>query len=106
MSFIEDLRVQIRGYLQREQTRINAEVGQYPAPIAGCDQQFNHLLAQRAAIKDELARLAVLENNISPAGDVIRAMAEFIRTSTGLDAETRTVLLSRLQACAENRQPS
>jgi hypothetical protein len=39
MSFMEDLGVQIRGYLQREQTRINEEIGQYPAPIAGCDQQ-------------------------------------------------------------------
>ena len=30
--------------------KIKAEIAAYPAPIAGCDAQFNHLLAERAAL--------------------------------------------------------
>ena len=103
MSFIEDFGVQIRGHLQREQNRINAEIGHYPAPIAGCDQQFNHLLAQRAALKEELARLATLEENALTAGDAAGLLAEFIRTSTGLDAEAKATLGRRLQAGTDRR---
>jgi hypothetical protein len=103
MAFIEDLGARIRAQLQREQRRLNAEIGQYPAPIAVCDQQFNHLLIQRAAAKDELACLAALENNALSAGDAIRVMAEFIQNSTCLDADAKTSLHGRLQAWADGR---
>lgn len=36
-----------RAALEAARARIGAEIAAYPAPIAGCDAQFNHLLAQR-----------------------------------------------------------
>ena len=33
------------------------EINNYPSPIAGCDQQFNHLLEQRANIRKQLKEL-------------------------------------------------
>lgn len=78
--------------LQIERKRIDEEIGSYPTPIAACDQQFNHLLAQRSAIKDELTRLAALEGESLPAQDAIRSMAEFIQSSACLDPETKAAL--------------
>ena len=92
MSFIHILCDRIRSRLLREQGRINEEIGAYPAPIAGCDQQFNHLLAQRAAIKGELTRLAVIEGASLPAEETMRSIREFIQASACLDAETKTDL--------------
>jgi hypothetical protein len=103
MSFIEDLGDQIREHLERDQTRINEEIGHYPAPIAGCDQQFNYLLAQRAALKEELVRLAALGKGTLAIGDAARSLAEFIRISTCLDAETKALLSRRLQAGTDCR---
>ncbi len=90
MSFIEDLGDQIREHLERDQTRINEEIGHYPAPIAGCDQQAR-LLAKRAALKEELVRLAALGKGTLAIGDAARSLAEFIRISTCLDAETKAL---------------
>ena len=36
---------------------LHAEISHYPTPIAGCDAQFNHLLAQRARIQAALEAL-------------------------------------------------
>ncbi len=44
--------------LLRKKAQIQAEINNYPGPIAGCDQQFNHLLAQRAEIRKALQTLA------------------------------------------------
>lgn len=34
-----------------------SEIRSYPAPIAGCDAQFNHLLEQRSKVTAALAAL-------------------------------------------------
>ena len=36
--------------LQAAQKQLNAEISSYPAPISGCDAQFNFLLAERSKI--------------------------------------------------------
>ena len=33
------------------------EISSYPAPIAGCDAQFNHLLAERQRVVNALSAL-------------------------------------------------
>jgi len=43
-----------RGPLEAELTRIKVEIAGYPGPIAGCDAQFNHLLAERQRLLDAL----------------------------------------------------
>ncbi len=47
-----------RTQLEAERERIREEISSYPAPIAGCDEQFNYLLERRAQVRRELARLA------------------------------------------------
>ena len=46
-----------RARLEAERERIREEISSYPAPIAGCDEQFNYLLERRAQVRRELARL-------------------------------------------------
>jgi len=43
-----------RSDLKAELKRIKDEIAGYPAPIAGCDAQFNHLLAERQRILEAL----------------------------------------------------
>jgi hypothetical protein len=37
---------------------LDAEIRDYPRPIAGCDAQYNHLLAERRRIHEALTALA------------------------------------------------
>ena len=46
--------------LRRRKAEIQAEINSYPGPIAGCDQQFNYLLEQRAAIRQKLREIEQL----------------------------------------------
>ena len=46
-----------RARLEAERERIREEISSYPAPIAGCDEQFNYLLERRSQVQRELARL-------------------------------------------------
>ncbi|MEM9433052.1 MAG: hypothetical protein AAGA12_03960 [Pseudomonadota bacterium] len=39
-----------RSELARARQLIQEEISSYPAPIAGCDAQFNHLLAERQKV--------------------------------------------------------
>lgn len=41
--------------LESELAAVKAEIRDYPRPIAGCDAQFNHLLARREELLRELA---------------------------------------------------
>ena len=36
---------------------IYLQIKNYPTPIAGCDEQFNFLLAERDRLRDELEQL-------------------------------------------------
>lgn len=44
--------------LQAAKQKIANEIAEYPTPIAGCDDQFNHLLVQRQKVNAALAALA------------------------------------------------
>lgn len=44
--------------LEAARRRLADEISGYPGPIAGCDAQFNHLLAQRDRVNAALAALA------------------------------------------------
>ncbi|MFK7755085.1 MAG: hypothetical protein AB8B51_21375 [Sedimentitalea sp.] len=46
-----------RSELRLAKTVLNAEISAYPTPIAGCDVQFNHLLAQRQKVQTALQSL-------------------------------------------------
>lgn len=46
-----------RDALQSARRVLAAEISAYPAPISGCDAQFNHLLTQRAQVGRALTAL-------------------------------------------------
>lgn len=47
-----------RAALIEAASALDAEIRAYPAPIAGCDAQYNHLLAERQRIRRALGALA------------------------------------------------
>ena len=51
----------LRCRLQAEKARIQQEISSYPTPIAGCDEQFNHLLERHSQVRRELGRLMEAE---------------------------------------------
>lgn len=46
-----------RQQLQSARDALHQEISQYPSPIAGCDAQFNHLLAERQKVLEALSVL-------------------------------------------------
>lgn len=46
-----------RAELKEAKAQLTREIRRYPTPIAGCDCQFNHLLAQRTKITAALRAL-------------------------------------------------
>lgn len=48
---------EVRAALEARRNALNEEIAGYPAPVPGCDAQFNHLLEERARIAKELGRL-------------------------------------------------
>jgi hypothetical protein len=49
--------VELAERLEAEKRRLYEAIRTYPTPIAGCDQQFNHLLAEQARVSAELERV-------------------------------------------------
>jgi hypothetical protein len=47
-----------RHHLEAARAALDAEIHAYPTPIAGCDAQYNHLLAQRRRVQAALRALA------------------------------------------------
>ncbi len=47
----------VRDRLEARRLSVNNEIASYPAPITGCDAQFNHLLEERGGVNAELGRL-------------------------------------------------
>lgn len=46
----EDCVLVARSELEMARQMLQDEISSYPAPIAGCDVQFNHLLAERQKV--------------------------------------------------------
>jgi hypothetical protein len=54
---------------------IQDEIRTYPTPIAGCDQQFNHLLEKRDQLIGEANRIneAISRGDIRLANSIVQA---------------------------------
>ncbi len=46
-----------RQELMLAQSALRRDIADYPTPIAGCDEQFNHLLDQSERVRNALAAL-------------------------------------------------
>ncbi|MFN8491476.1 MAG: hypothetical protein U0350_28015 [Caldilineaceae bacterium] len=79
----------IKQHLEAEKQRIFQEIRQYPPPIPACDVQFNGLLAERAAILQELGKVeAILKQHLT-GQDTHILLGEFIRASHYTDDELK-----------------
>lgn len=85
INIVESAWNRIRVDLENQRDRINHEIGLYPTPIAGCDQQFNYLLEQRAGISAECRRLNEAQNQSLGARDPLNVLDDFIRSSNYIE---------------------
>ena len=46
------------GKLQKKLIELNEEIGNYPSPITGCDEQFNYLLERRTELEKRIRKLS------------------------------------------------
>lgn len=53
----DTLRAEAEAALHRARRALDREIADYPTPIAGCDAQFNHLLAERRRLSGAIAEL-------------------------------------------------
>jgi hypothetical protein len=90
---------EVREHLQNKRDGIRKEIGAYPTPIAGCDQQFNYLLEQRTRISRELARFDEAENACPSTDDSARALDAFLNSSSQVDAPITEDIRLRLKSC-------
>lgn len=51
------LRTEAQAALRAARRALAAELRSYPGPIAGCDAQYTHLLAERSRLQSALAAL-------------------------------------------------
>ena len=87
----------IKTQLVTEKTRIYEAIGNYPPPIAACDQQFNYLLEERARIARELDRLNEATIASFTIEDSIKRIDEFIQSSSYVDREAEQTIRSYLK---------
>ncbi len=55
----------LRSRLERMREAVAAEIRAYPLPIPACDAQYDHLLEQREALSEALARLDTARKDAS-----------------------------------------
>ncbi|MGC2518689.1 MAG: hypothetical protein WA373_06235 [Burkholderiales bacterium] len=96
-ALLKSMWKEVRGQLEKRRDRIFEEIGKYPRPIPGCDQQFNHLLDQREQISRELDRMDALSRESLTRRDGIELVDEFIRSSACIDDEAGQAIRSRLK---------
>jgi len=96
-SLLESILNAIRGCLVKRRAWIVGEMGRYPRPIPGCDQQFNHLLAERDGIAAELVRLDAISRVGATPRDPVELIDAFLGSSTCLDAKAKQAIRSRLK---------
>lgn len=85
-----------RDHLDGVRRAIQAELRDYPRPVAGCDQQFNHLLEQRQGIQAELGHLDALSKGGALGSAEVEALDRLIAASPFLDDDARRTLRSGL----------
>ena len=87
----------IRGYLEDIKSQIYEELRQYPQPIAGCDLQYQHISEERDRISRELGRLDDVCRESFTRRDYIKAIDEFIRSSTYIQDEAEQKIRADLK---------
>lgn len=86
-------------HLERTAARLDAEVREYPTPIARCDQQLAKLLEQRSAVRERRSALRRLAGEGAlPPEAIARLLAEGPATDEAAEAKLRERLRASLHA--------
>jgi hypothetical protein len=96
-AFVKSVWDRIRTHLVSEKHRIYEEIRNYPRPVAGCDQQFNYLLEERARISAELERMDRDCVESLTRGNPLELVEEFIRSSAYLNQDAAWRIRSHLE---------
>lgn len=96
------VRDKVRALLEGERLRLQEEIRTYPTPIPRCDQQFNHLIAQREVLLSQLGRLDALTP--APVGDGDLGWEAFIDSSE-LEADLKRRVRAALSERAVAESP-
>ncbi len=75
----------VRLHLEKRQAETRRQIGDYPRPIPACDQHFNHLLAQRERLSQELAQARAASQEPLPHAQGAAALGRFVAASSCLD---------------------
>jgi hypothetical protein len=70
---------EIRAELAQQKAQVYEQIGHYPTPITGCDQQFNYLLDKQSRILKALARLSEVEQASRVAADPAQVIDNFVQ---------------------------
>ena len=62
--------------LEAKRAEVSEQITAYPAPITGCDAQFNHLLEERALLNAELGKL----EGVVADGSTSEMIREFVQS--------------------------
>ncbi|MBI4081737.1 MAG: hypothetical protein HY423_03925 [Candidatus Lambdaproteobacteria bacterium] len=86
----------VREHLEAARRRLHDAVASYPAPIAGCDTQFNTLLEEQYRVADERRRLDQIDAACATAAERRAALESFIATSPSFDEDARRAIRALL----------
>lgn len=96
---VGDIWSDCRSALEGVEKRVKEEIANYPSPIAGCDQQFNHLLELRAQLPEEKRRLAEAEKRSHESKNPDGAVTEFLAGCPFIDDGSRSRIEASLTQC-------
>lgn len=86
----------LRSWMESEERRVKEEIASYPTPIAGCDQQFNHLLELRSELPAEKRRLMEAEREAIQSDFPRRVLEEYLDRSSLIDADRQRAMADLL----------
>jgi hypothetical protein len=89
--------IQLQDHLEEVKSSILAEIRHYPPPIAGCDQQFNHLLEQRSRIARALGRVASIRQGDPATEADLAALLAFVHEASSIGDPLKAHLVALLQ---------
>ena len=84
-------------HLNDSRESILTEIRDYPTPIAGCDQQFNHLLEERDRVAHDLQLLQSLARNQAAHHDRCAKIRDLIESSDFLDRALKAELIAEIR---------
>ena len=108
-SMADSLWNAIHADLMQTKEDLYKEICSYPAPVAGCDEQFNYLLEQRSRIQQEVARLnRYIAKRDAECGAVscqtLFAVEEFVTSSEYVSVAIKDLVSRRLARSQEGNR--